>query len=83
MSGHVLSADAIAALVDAARDGRLPEEKPAPQRRRRMRAVDFTRPTKFTADQERRLEPHAGGVLPHRVRRVCPPSCACRSSSRC
>jgi len=55
MSGPVLSPDAIAALVDAAREGRLPEEKLAPQRRRRMRAVDFTRPTKFTADQERRL----------------------------
>ncbi len=53
--GPVLSPDAIAALVDAARDGRLPEEAPAPQRRRRMRAVDFTRPTKFTSDQERRL----------------------------
>jgi flagellar motor switch protein FliM len=55
MSGQVLSADAIAALVDAAREGRLPEDAPTPQRRRRMRAVDFTRPTKFTADQERRL----------------------------
>jgi len=54
--GHVLSADAIAALVDAAREGRLPDEAPTPQRRRRMRAVDFTRPTKFTADQERRLK---------------------------
>ena len=54
--GQVLSADAIAALVDAAREGRLPEETPTPQRRRRMRAVDFTRPTKFTADQERRLK---------------------------
>jgi flagellar motor switch protein FliM len=54
--GQVLSADAIAALVDAAREGRLPEEKEAPQRRRRMRAVDFTRPTKFTSDQERRLK---------------------------
>src|SRR5690348_10884152 len=53
--GPVLSEDAIAALVDAAREGRLPEEKPAPQRRRRMRAVDFTRPTKFTAEQTRRL----------------------------
>jgi flagellar motor switch protein FliM len=53
--GPVLSPDAIAALVDAAREGRLPEEKPAPQRRRRMRAVDFTRPTKFTAEQTRRL----------------------------
>jgi flagellar motor switch protein FliM len=54
--GQVLSAEAIAALVDAARDGRLPDDSPAPQRRRRMRAVDFTRPTKFTADQERRLK---------------------------
>jgi flagellar motor switch protein FliM len=55
VSGQVLSPDAIAALVDAARDGRLPDETPTPQRRRRMRAVDFTRPTKFTAEQERRL----------------------------
>jgi flagellar motor switch protein FliM len=55
-AGQVLSADAIAALVDAAREGRLPEEPPAAQRRRRMRAVDFTRPTKFTSDQERRLK---------------------------
>ena len=54
--GHVLSADAIAALVDAAREGRLPEESESPQRRRRMRAVDFTRPTKFTSEQERRLK---------------------------
>jgi flagellar motor switch protein FliM len=54
MSGQVLSADAIAALVDAAKEGRLPEEHATPVRRR-MRAVDFTRPTKFTSDQERRL----------------------------
>jgi flagellar motor switch protein FliM len=54
--GQALSADAIAALVDAAREGRLPEDAPAPQRRRRMRAVDFSRPTKFTSDQERRLK---------------------------
>jgi flagellar motor switch protein FliM len=55
-SGQVLSADAIAALVDAAREGRLPDEAPTQQRRRRMRAVDFTRPTKFTSEQERRLK---------------------------
>jgi flagellar motor switch protein FliM len=54
--GQVLSADAIAALVDAAREGRLPEDAPTQQRRRRMRAVDFTRPTKFTSEQERRLK---------------------------
>jgi flagellar motor switch protein FliM len=56
MSGQVLSADAIAALVEAAKDGRLPEEAKPAARRRRMRPVDFTRPSKFTADQERRLK---------------------------
>jgi flagellar motor switch protein FliM len=56
MSGQVLSADAVAALVDAAKEGRLPEEPRSPGRKRRMRAVDFSRPTKFTADQERRLK---------------------------
>jgi flagellar motor switch protein FliM len=55
MTGQVLSADAVAALVDAAREGRLPEEAPPQQRRRRMRTVDFTRPSKFTPEQERRL----------------------------
>jgi flagellar motor switch protein FliM len=54
MSGHTLSTEAIAALVDAAQEGRLPEQ--APVRRRRMHAVDFSRPTKFTADQERRIK---------------------------
>lgn len=57
MSGQVLSADAIAALVDAAKDGRLPEEQSATSRRRsRVRAVDFTRPTKFSPDLERRFK---------------------------
>jgi flagellar motor switch protein FliM len=56
MSGEVLSADAIAALVDAAREGRLPEEPKPAARRRRMRPVDFTRPSKFSAEQERRLK---------------------------
>jgi flagellar motor switch protein FliM len=56
MSGQVLSADAIAALVDAAKEGRLPDDHRSTRRRRRMRSVDFTRPTKFTADQERRLK---------------------------
>ena len=57
MSGEVLSNDAVAALVEAARSGDLPEES-APKRasrQRRVRAVDFTRPTKFTTDQERKL----------------------------
>jgi flagellar motor switch protein FliM len=56
MSGQVLSADAIAALVEAAKEGKLPEEPRPAARRRRMRPVDFTRPTKFTSDQERRLK---------------------------
>ena len=55
MSGNVMSQDAIAALVDAAQQGRLPAEPEAPVRRRRVSAVDFSRPTKFTADQERRI----------------------------
>ena len=56
-SGQVLSPDAIAALVDAAKEGRLPEDRGADRsRQRRMRTVDFTRPTKFTSDQERRIK---------------------------
>lgn len=57
MSGQVLSPDAIAALVDAAKEGRLPEESSTDRvRQRRLRTVDFTRPTKFTTDQERRIK---------------------------
>ena len=57
MSGQVLTADAIAALVDAAREGRMPDESgPDRSRQRRLRTVDFTRPTKFTTDQERRMK---------------------------
>jgi flagellar motor switch protein FliM len=57
MTGQVLSPDAIAALVEAAKEGRLPEDSGADRgRHRRMRTVDFTRPTKFTSDQERRIK---------------------------
>ena len=57
MSGQVMTPDAIAALVDAAKEGRLPEEPTADRnRQRRMRSMDFTRPTKFAADHERRLK---------------------------
>jgi flagellar motor switch protein FliM len=56
MTGQHLSPDAIAALVEAAKEGRLPEDTGADRsRHRRMRTVDFTRPTKFTSDQERRI----------------------------
>src|SRR3954469_14263032 len=56
-TGQTMSPDAIAALVEAAKEGRLPEEpRNEPRRQRRMRTVDFTRPTKFTAEQERRIK---------------------------
>jgi flagellar motor switch protein FliM len=56
--GGVLSEDQIAALVAAANDGQLPAAGPqAPaSRRRRVRRLDFTRPSKFTSEQQRRLE---------------------------
>jgi flagellar motor switch protein FliM len=59
MSGAgVLSEDQVAALVAAARDGQLPADTPAApvSRRRRVRRIDFTRPSKFTTEQQRRLE---------------------------
>jgi flagellar motor switch protein FliM len=58
MSGHVLSPAAVAALVDAAKEGRLPpeEESSTTRRRARVRTVDFSRPTKFSPDQERRFK---------------------------
>src|SRR2546423_2649877 len=61
MSG-LLSADAIAALVDAARDGELPEptssEKPTGRRGRApaIRAVDFRRTVKFKSEHQDRLK---------------------------
>ena len=56
--GGVLSEDQVAALVAAAKEGQL-EEPPTPavgSRRRRVRKIDFTRPSKFTTEQQRRLE---------------------------
>jgi flagellar motor switch protein FliM len=56
MSADMLSEDRIAALVDAAREGRLEEEQEAPKRPApSVRRMSFTRPTKFTHDQQRRL----------------------------
>ena len=55
---ELLTPDKIAALVDAAKQGQLPEagaaQKPS-RRGHRLRTVDFSRPTKFTADQARRI----------------------------
>jgi flagellar motor switch protein FliM len=53
-----MSNDAIAALVDAARRGEIEtkdNDRPA-RRPRRVRDIDFTRPTKFTQEQIRRWE---------------------------
>ena len=57
-AGGVLSEEQVAALVAAARQGQLPDAATqAPgSRRRRVRKIDFTRPSKFTTDQQRRLE---------------------------
>ncbi len=54
----VLSNDQVAALVEAARQGNVPSDEPAVPKRRapRVREVDFSRPSKFAADQLRRLE---------------------------
>ena len=54
----VLSNDQIAALVEAAKAGETGgSETPAPKRRaRRVRDIDFSRPSKFAQDQQRRLE---------------------------
>jgi len=57
MSEH-LTPDKIAALVDAAKHGQLPEAggaHRAQRRSHRLRTVDFSRPTKFSADQQRRI----------------------------
>ena len=51
-----LNPDQIAALFEAAKSGDMPESTHASGRRQqRMRAVDFSRPTKFTTDHQRRI----------------------------
>jgi flagellar motor switch protein FliM len=54
--GDMLNPDQIAALVEAAKQGQLPEQAQGTTRRRhRVRTVDFSRPTKFTSDHQRRI----------------------------
>lgn len=56
MAEGLLGEAEVAALVAAAREGTLPAAPEVRQgRRRRVRDIDFSRPTKFTQDQERRL----------------------------
>ena len=53
---EILNPDQIAALVEAAKQGQLPDQATSASRRRhRVRKVDFTRPTKFTSDHQRRI----------------------------
>src|SRR5947209_4143585 len=55
---ELLTPDKIAALVDAAKQGQLPDTGAAqktPRRTHRLRTVDFSRPTKFSSDQQRRI----------------------------
>jgi flagellar motor switch protein FliM len=53
---EMLDQERISEIVEAAKDGHLPEPSTsAPRRRRNVRTVDFSRPTKFSADHQRRL----------------------------
>jgi flagellar motor switch protein FliM len=58
MNSDFLSPDEIEALFDAASEGKLPTGSPAAAARRErwVRTVDFTRPTKFSSEQQRRLK---------------------------
>ncbi len=52
----LLNPDQIAALFEAAKQGTVPEAPAASTRRaHRLRTVDFSRPTKFTNDHQRRI----------------------------
>ena len=53
---EMLDRDKVAALVEAAKQGQLPDQGATPAHRRgqRLRTVDFSRPTKFTSDHQRR-----------------------------
>jgi flagellar motor switch protein FliM len=54
---EMLDRDKVAALVEAAKQGQLPDQGSGPAHRRgqRLRTVDFSRPTKFTSDHQRRI----------------------------
>lgn len=54
MSG-MLNNDEVAALVEAAKQGQLPDQEQGGRRGQRVRTVDFSRPTKFTSDHQRRI----------------------------
>lgn len=52
----ILNPDQIAALFEAAKSGEVPDaSQHSSRRQQRMRSVDFSRPTKFTTDHQRRI----------------------------
>jgi flagellar motor switch protein FliM len=52
----LLDPDRIAQMFEAAKSGNIPEHSgSSPRRAQRMRTVDFSRPTKFTSDHQRRI----------------------------
>ena len=56
-TGDILSNDQVEALVEAAKQGQAaPKEAGRARRTRRVREIDFSRPSKFAQDQQRRLE---------------------------
>jgi flagellar motor switch protein FliM len=55
MSRGTLSDDAIAALVEAAKDGRLPDQASTAAPRADVRKADFSRPRKFSPELTRRI----------------------------
>ena len=54
---EILDRDRVAALVEAAKRGELPDQPASTTHRRgqRLRTVDFSTPTKFTSDHQRRI----------------------------
>jgi flagellar motor switch protein FliM len=53
---QILSSEEIAALVEAAKDGTAAPVEERTRRPRRVREIDFSRPSKFTQEQQRRIE---------------------------
>jgi flagellar motor switch protein FliM len=56
--GDVLSNDEVAALVEAAKQGQTParDQNAGKRRSRRVRDIDFSRPSKFAQEHQRKLE---------------------------
>ena len=53
---QILSSEEIAALVEAAKEGDVTPVQERTRRPRRVREIDFSRPSKFTQEQQRRIE---------------------------